>query len=366
MFMKWKCILVNLKSAAIAVMCLFAFTHCLAQGSCASPDGSFNGTSLISGSPISYATANSNGFCYNDLTAGTTYCWNYLYPSSGSIVIQLIFSGACSPCSNGSSWISTTACSGGCSSSGKACVVQYNSSCSIQQSGGIEFGTGCSPAQTCNTIFTICVSIPAGCTTMDVCPLSYCASGGSNCAVVPIELLSFVGRSECDKNVITWKSATETNNDFYTIERSVGGNDYSVVGTVKGGGNSTTTLQYSFADILSDQEYRVEYLYYRLKQTDFDGESEVFHPIVIKKNCGDEIFISPSITNGTIYVTAGKSKHEALISIVDELGRDLYSENTPEDWTERIIDLSAYENGIYFVRINIKSETIVKKIVLNR
>jgi hypothetical protein len=91
---------------------------------------------------------------------------------------------------------------------------------------------------------------------------------GSNLNVLPIELLSFSAKNIDNSEVLLeWVTATETNNDFFTLERSVDGVNFEVIGTVDGAGNSTTTLYYSFVD---DDPYS-GISYYRLKQTDFDG-----------------------------------------------------------------------------------------------
>jgi hypothetical protein len=193
-------------------------------GSCASPDGSFFGTSLISSGSIDYNTANTNGLCYNNLNPGQTYCWTYFYPSSGNFRIEIILNETCgcdatlfnslSPACSGTTCVSNPPppFSIGCG------AIQYNSSCAIQQNGGLEFGGSgaCTPALTCGSIYTFCITVPAGCATMDVCPMVYCTAGTGNCAL-PVELLSFTGKNRCETNILYWTSASEINNDYYTI-----------------------------------------------------------------------------------------------------------------------------------------------------
>src|ERR1041385_9231891 len=66
---------------------------------------------------------------------------------------------------------------------------------------------------------------------------------------------------------LVWTTASEINNDYFSVERSEDAISYQVVGTVKGAGNSTQELYYS----LKDQSPVRGINYYRLKQTDFDG-----------------------------------------------------------------------------------------------
>jgi hypothetical protein len=82
-------------------------------------------------------------------------------------------------------------------------------------------------------------------------------------AVMPVEFISFKGKSESDHNELTWQIASETNCDYYTIERSVDGKEYTEVGEVSANG----LYEYK----LRDYDYSPGINYYLLSQTDNDG-----------------------------------------------------------------------------------------------
>ena len=84
---------------------------------------------------------------------------------------------------------------------------------------------------------------------------------------LPIELLSFNGVSNGNHNTLYWITASESNNDYFTLEKTNDGKTFNIVGTVNGAGNSNTKIIYSF----DDTNVNGEISYYRLKQTDFDG-----------------------------------------------------------------------------------------------
>jgi autotransporter-associated beta strand protein len=97
------------------------------------------------------------------------------------------------------------------------------------------------------------------------------ASTDPSLNILPITLLSFHAKAE-DRTVLTsWVTASEINNDFFTVERSKDGSTWEKVGTVDGAGNSNTELTYAFVD---DDPYS-GVSYYRLRQTDFDGTTTV-------------------------------------------------------------------------------------------
>jgi hypothetical protein len=98
------------------------------------------------------------------------------------------------------------------------------------------------------------------------------------CSPLPIELVEFNGTNYLDYNLLTWVSVTELNNHFYTLERSIDGFNWSEITYVDGAGTSSTPILYSYKDYTYIKEVTN---YYRLKQTDFNGNFEYFKIIDI-------------------------------------------------------------------------------------
>ena len=84
---------------------------------------------------------------------------------------------------------------------------------------------------------------------------------------LPIELLVFDAKYNGKTVDLIWKTATEINNDYFTVEKSIEGGNFEQIGTLRGAGNSSVILNYS----LEDKYPHIGTAYYRLKQTDFDG-----------------------------------------------------------------------------------------------
>lgn len=97
-------------------------------------------------------------------------------------------------------------------------------------------------------------------------------------AIVPITLSSF-DASVTDENTVrlNWTTASEINNDLFTVEKSVDGEHYTPVTNVEGSGNTTTPHHYQCED---RQPYSGR-SYYRLKQTDFDGTFSYSHVVKV-------------------------------------------------------------------------------------
>lgn len=101
---------------------------------------------------------------------------------------------------------------------------------------------------------------------------------GDNCTwgftgtgiILPIELAELAASYNGKNVVVEWSTASEQNNDYFTIQRTHDGRDFEDIGKVSGAGNSSTLQQYSFNDPFP---YRGT-SYYRIKQTDYNGEFE--------------------------------------------------------------------------------------------
>ena len=118
--------------------------------------------------------------------------------------------------------------------------------------------------------------------------------------VLPVEIMSFTGVLN-DKQVdLKWSTASENNNAYFTIERSTDGKNFVELIRVNGAGNSTQTLNYSTVD----NSPLVGVSYYRLSQTDFNGNNTRFNIISINNTDDDGKFTArPNPTEGVVNIT---------------------------------------------------------------
>ena len=98
----------------------------------------------------------------------------------------------------------------------------------------------------------------------------------SQTVVLPIKLTSFTAVKEGDRNaLLDWRSSSESNSDYYGIERSTDGNNWEYVGKVTAAGNSSDERTYSYLDrALPLSRALNQIFYYRLRLVDFDGKFE--------------------------------------------------------------------------------------------
>ena len=185
---------------------------------------------------------------------------------------------------------------------------------------------------------------------------------------LPIELVSFSAECQADQSrLFEWQTASEHNNDFFTIEESVDGTTWNILATIEGAGNSVQLIDYNYS-------YRMETLetgeihYYRLKQTDFDGAFDYSGTISLScdadwmsyftnpmhGNTIEGVLISPveSSAQVQLYTPTGQLIGEQVLSI--KKGANLI------EFTNQQLN-----PGIYLVRIHVENEVYMHKIMVS-
>ncbi len=177
---------------------------------------------------------------------------------------------------------------------------------------------------------------------------------------LPITLLNFnVKLNSQNKAEITWAAASEINNDYFIIERSIYGKAWQKVLTVDGSGNSATPINY----FSIDESPYPSGTYYRLKQTDFDGaysNSDVRYAGELSSSqIRITIFPNPCFNEITILPNEGEIID---LEIFDQLGRSLHGLSDIKHSDLRLVDVyvSKLAAGAYYVRMSNSFARILK------
>jgi hypothetical protein len=142
---------------------------------------------------------------------------------------------------------------------------------------------------------------------------------------LPIELITFSANQNENKVDLHWTTASEINNDYFTIEKTKDFFSYESVSTIDGAGNSTTTINYQTVD----QAPYNGISYYRLKQTDFNGDF-TYSPLVavdFKSNTefSFDLYPNPSSGDNVNLLLNGSKDQEVLVVVYDINGKESYS-----------------------------------------
>ncbi|MEI6766403.1 MAG: T9SS type A sorting domain-containing protein [Bacteroidota bacterium] len=202
---------------------------------------------------------------------------------------------------------------------------------------------------------------------------SQMSGAGSTINTLPVKLLMFETMCEEESGLtnLVWSTATETNNDYFTIERSTDAIHWDIIATVDGAGNSISTITYRYADRLPNEGFSPgTCIYYRLSQTDYDGSSEQFN-IIGTHSCEladspDNINVMPNPFTGELKATFNsKTNGVTDIYIKDITGKTVYkgSITTTGGTNTYLMNLRALAPSVYFIQITIGNKSRVRKIV---
>ncbi|MDP4246444.1 MAG: T9SS type A sorting domain-containing protein [Bacteroidota bacterium] len=175
---------------------------------------------------------------------------------------------------------------------------------------------------------------------------------------LPIRLLFFAAEAGNGSVMLRWATASESNSDYFEVQRSADGTGWQSLSKVKAAGNSNGVINYHATDPIPGVAGD---LYYRLKQVDLDGRAT--YSEIQKVNAGNRrvLQVFPSPAKNILYVqTAGPGeKITGLYSITGQnvlagssliaLGNDFYS-----------IDITGLPKGTYIVKTNQASVQVIK------
>jgi hypothetical protein len=180
-------------------------------------------------------------------------------------------------------------------------------------------------------------------------------TGGSN--PLPIVLISFTAKPNGSNVDLNWVTATEINNDFFTIERSKDAKNFEFVANVQGAGNSATRIKYFSQD---EKPYQGT-SFYRLKQTDFDGKFEYSKIVAVNfltSRYGAMINTNPIVDELTIEIPG----NEELVNleIINSVGAVVYQGKMNQKTTLQTSGLAA---GMYLIKVGNDTNYEIKKLI---
>lgn len=178
------------------------------------------------------------------------------------------------------------------------------------------------------------------------------------CNPLPIDLLYFKGKPNGTGNLLEWATETESNNSHFTLEHSHNGIDFTELNRIPGAGNSIEPLQYS----LDDPTPFSGITYYRLKQTDHNGEYKYEGSVIgVENSFADEplCYFDPIAQEFNI---SNSTSNDLAYTIYDITGRTR-TQGMFREPTKRI-SCSSYSYGVYFIRLDTGEKTFIKKIMV--
>ena len=177
---------------------------------------------------------------------------------------------------------------------------------------------------------------------------------------LPVELTSFTVKPlENNSVLLEWETFTEINNDYFTLEKSINGTEWNVVKIIDGGGDSYSIQDYSYIDT----DLYLGTSYYRLRQTDFNGDYSYSEIISYTKKNDEDYLIYPNPTTSSFSIR-GKDIQNKSIKIMNQIGQEVLI--VPFSSQNEIIefDSSHLNEGVYTIQTSGEFETFISKLIV--
>lgn len=189
-------------------------------------------------------------------------------------------------------------------------------------------------------------------------PLQFGGTADVSCTPLPVELLSFTGKEHHGDVKLDWSTSSETNNDFFSLERSYDGTSWETIATISGAGNSSHPINYEHID----KNPASGTIYYRLFQQDFDGSVKPVGEVAVSiYGSGWTVFPNPSNHDWNIHLPGSSDGYHIELrnargQIVDfeqvTMNRQMtikLKHHLPGVFLLRVFD--AYENEAFSTRL---------------
>ena len=188
--------------------------------------------------------------------------------------------------------------------------------------------------------------------------------------VVPVELVSFNASANGTEVNLSWTTATELNNNGFSIERKSGSSNWQSIGFVKGNGTTTAANNYTFTDrnILSQTAYS-----YRLKQMDFNGSYSYSKVVQVSTNLISTFELKqnyPNPFNPSTQISFSLAQNGFVRLVVyNLLGQEvktLINRNMEAGSHSITFEASDLQSGVYIYKLTSSGFTQTKKMILLR
>jgi Secretion system C-terminal sorting domain len=186
---------------------------------------------------------------------------------------------------------------------------------------------------------------------------------------LPVELTSFNANAKGHNVSLTWKTATETNNAGFEVQRKTAAADWSKVAFVDGAGSSATEHNYSYNDaVTSAEKYS-----YRLKQIDRDGKFEYSSEVeVLTALAAQDYTLGANYPNpfnpSTKFTFAVKNNEQVAVKVFNTIGQEVATLFNGVAAANKIYEMNfnaaGFASGTYFYMLKTSDRYEIKKMVL--
>lgn len=179
---------------------------------------------------------------------------------------------------------------------------------------------------------------------------------------LPVELISFDAAATDQGILLRWKTAQETDNDYFILEKSGDGLRYGPLTTIATSSDLAQPATYQYVD----EQPTVGISYYRLSQQDLDGQVNVLATRAVTLGITPRYVLAPNPVNGNLLLLTGISEDYPIESLeILEMGGAIRTQAWSTTSASNTLELpiSNLPAGIYWLKIRTGAHSDVIKFV---
>jgi cephalosporin-C deacetylase len=175
-----------------------------------------------------------------------------------------------------------------------------------------------------------------------------------NVGTIPIELVDFKGQLIPTGTILTWSTASEFNNKYFELERSIDGQTWKLTARLDGKGTTNALSNYTYTD---GNVFSV--IYYRLKQIDGNGKFKYSKTISLTRNRDASVDIFPNPVGREFTVKINETVRKAVVQLFDMSGKLWFTESFNSN--QKTYNVSYLPRGKYFMHVNYNDGGVIIK-----
>jgi hypothetical protein len=164
---------------------------------------------------------------------------------------------------------------------------------------------------------------------------------------LPVRFAAINAQFTGGKILVKWTTAQEFNNNYFIVEHSIDGRNFSRVGSVNAS-NLAQGSQYQFADI----NYKMGKNYYRIQQVDKDGKYSYSAIATVLISAKGNINIYPNPATDKLVINANNLQQgNHIVRIINTMGQSVFTQSFNSSNNSTSIDIARWPSGIYWIEL---------------
>lgn len=177
---------------------------------------------------------------------------------------------------------------------------------------------------------------------------------------LPVTLLNFTVELSGHTAMVNWATSSETNNNYFSIERSIDGRTFTEIATQVGAGTETRTQTYVYAD----KKPLVGRNYYRLKQVDYDGHFSYSEIASVDFLSNGNTVLSPNPARAILNLRGEEAWEDTVeLIVLSNDGKTLRTIRYDHPGFQIGLDVSKLNAGVYYLRVVTRSGAETQRFV---